>query len=173
MATRCLAVFVAIVYTISGVASAAEHCTHKPTVNSTALNATYTFEAMPSPFLVPFPASLRAKHVFLDLSKVSAISVTGTSTEKDILHPAAVLLAAELNAISNGAVDLGVLSNGAVEGEDYSPLHTIMLALTTQLDMEAYSLDISSSTGVKLTAGTFAGISEYISMYISMYLTCY
>jgi hypothetical protein len=63
------------------------------------------------------------------------------------------VLASELKAATNGAVDLKINSPSA----PYSP-PVIAMVLDAGLDGEAYTMRINNAVGATLTAGTFAGI---------------
>ena len=113
--------------------------------------ATFTFPAVPAPRLVPFPASLQADAAYLPLAGC-AIRVGGTAAEQKQLLPLATLLAVEVEAATDGAVRLPV-----VTATSSSP--TILLSLSPSVvgGAEAYSLSVSGESAT-LSAPSYAGM---------------
>jgi hexosaminidase len=153
-----LPVLSVLLHAVVASAFAPEHCTSRPSVNKTLLDARYTFAQAPAPRLVPFPHSLQVvmPPAYLQLSSVSAIVLADSPAGQAIMRPAALVLAAELKAATGGAIDLEVKYD--------APAPTITLTLAgNELPRlggeEAYTLNIDTTAGVTVSAGTYAGIT--------------
>ena len=132
--------------------SSPEHCDKPSSVNrSSLLNGTYTFHAMPAPLLVPYPSQLAASPAYLSLSATPSIVLMGTPAEQAIMRPAGLLIVSEIRDATAWAIKPVLSSSGG-----NSPI-TLALGGGSALVGEAYTLDIASD-GVKLTAGTYAGM---------------
>lgn len=99
----------------------------------------------PTSLAVPFPA-------YIELGAAPTIVLAGTPADQAVLRPAALLLASDIDAATDGAVQPAV---GGAKGA--AAAATITLVLATRLSGEAYELAITT-TGVTLTAGTHVGM---------------
>ena len=112
-------------------------------------NGRFTFLAVPSPNLVPYPTSLRASAQYLSLLNCSL------SFDDASLSPLAELLSVEVLAITAGAVNLSV---GAASSTPVDSA-VISLSLSTSPHGAAggYSL-VSTAKGATLSATSYAGV---------------
>jgi hypothetical protein len=134
------------------------------------LNGTFTFDAVPAPRLVPYPASLRTSAAYLPLGSCSI------SVDDESLLPLAKLLSAEVLAATDGTVNLAVTKGASAPGPSApgadcvsagcallpptclpTQPSEILLSLSHKLSGESYSL-VSTSKSVTLVAGTYAGM---------------
>lgn len=112
-------------------------------------NGRFTFQAVPAPNLVPYPASLRASAGYLSLQNCW-LSVDDAS-----LLPLAELLSAEVHGSTGGAVNLSVGTTSRMPTN--SSVLSLSLATTSHGAAEGYSL-VSTATGAMLSSTTYAGM---------------
>lgn len=111
-------------------------------------NGRFSFQAVPAPKLVPYPASLRASADYLSLQNCT-LSVDDVS-----LLPLAELLSTEVRASTSGAVNLSVVARGIPPN---SSVISLSLSKTAHGAVDGYSL-ISSATGAVLSSTTYGGM---------------
>ena len=121
----------------------------------TDINATRTFRRFPQPSLVPWPRSIQAESDYVVLNNASVIRVPAAAAGE--LQPLARMLAADMAALSGGALNLSVVTSSSPAGGS-----SVVLSLnrTALLHSEEYSLAVSAEAPgiITLTAADYEGL---------------